>query len=260
MFAVFRDSKGAIIEPYWKSIEPRALALGDLSLHRTVQGQDLFAKEAHYHPSCRNAFDLRYVTYLRDTRRAEQRSGTEESRRNEVYEQAFDTVLRFIQQSVVEQKNVVTLKTLRDIYIKELDKGGFPCPDYRAEKLKARIEKNEIIELINFAKVVPDDEGCRSYNLVFSAKTSVWEAVSLAYQLGSTDKNQGVALFLRNSIQQAFKQCKPLPWPPSVNDLETDEKVIPSELVKFLNYVVSGESAIQSEKKKRIILSIGQVC
>ncbi|EDO30022.1 predicted protein [Nematostella vectensis] len=41
----------------WKQIEPRALALGDTSLFRKVQGQDPLAREAKYHSLFRKAFN-----------------------------------------------------------------------------------------------------------------------------------------------------------------------------------------------------------
>ena len=49
---------------------------------------------------------------------------------------------------------------------------------------------------------------------------SVAEAVAFAYKLGAKDKYEDVALLLRSSIQQAFKDSEPLPWPPSADDLE----------------------------------------
>ena len=42
-----KDKDGTLKEPTWKQIEPRALELGDSRLHRKVQGEDLFAREAH---------------------------------------------------------------------------------------------------------------------------------------------------------------------------------------------------------------------
>ena len=83
---------------------------------------------------------------------------------------------------------------------------------------------------------------------------SVAEAVAFAYKLGSKDKYEDVALLLCSSIQQAFKDSEPLPWPPSSDEL------LPSDLLKFLNYVISGDADVERcEKTRRIVLSIGQV-
>lgn len=67
---MFKDKDGALKEPTGKQIEPRALELGNSHLHRKVQGEDLFAREAQFHPSCRSLFNLRYLNHLRDTARA----------------------------------------------------------------------------------------------------------------------------------------------------------------------------------------------
>ena len=105
------------------------------------------------------------------------------------------------------------------------------------EKLKARLKNHEIHERIAFVNVNPGDKGCITYNLVYSATMSVAEAVAFAYKLGSKDKCEDVALLLRSSIQQAFKDSEPLPWPPSADDLEvkSSDELLPSDLLKFLN-------------------------
>ena len=263
-FPMFKDKDGTLKEPTWKQIEPRALELGNSRLHRKVQSEDLFAREAQFYPSCRNSFNLMYANYLRDTARTlnSDKLETDQERKASVHRQAFTAVLDFIQDSVIGQKNVVLLSSLRLIYIKELERNGFPNAEYRGEKLKARIENHAIREQIAFAKVNPGDKGCITYNLVYSASISVAEAVSFAYQLGSKDKYQDVAQLLRSSIQRAFKEAKPLPWPPSADDLEvkSSDEVLPSDLLKFLNYVISGDSDVERcEKTGRIVLSIGQV-
>lgn len=57
--------------PAWKVIEPRAQELKKEALYRKVQGKDLFAMEAMYHPSCRNNFNTEYQTHKRGKERAE---------------------------------------------------------------------------------------------------------------------------------------------------------------------------------------------
>ena len=93
-----------------------------------------------------------------------------------------------------------------------MEKNGFPNPEYRSENLKARLDNHEICELITIANVNRGDKGCITYNLVYSAAMFVAEALAYAYNLGSKDKYEDVALLLRSSIKQAFKESKPLPW------------------------------------------------
>ena len=123
-------------------------------------------------------------------------------------------MLDFLQDCVIGQKKVVLFSSLRLLYIQELEKNGFANPEYRGEKLKARHENHEIHERIAFVNVNSGDKGCITYNLVYSATMSIAEPVAFAYKLGSKDKYDDVALLLRSSIQQAFKDSEPLPWPP----------------------------------------------
>lgn len=150
------------------------------------------------------------------------------------------------------------LASLRLVYTQELERNGFPNPDYRGEKLKSKLEKHEGIA---FAKVKQDDKGCITYNLVYNAILSVADAVAHAYKLGSKDKYQDVALLLRGTIQKTFRESKTLPWPPTADDLVTSvDNLLPSDLMKFLNLIISGDADIEKcEKTRRLVLSITQV-
>lgn len=130
-FPMFKDKDGALKELTWKQIEPRALELGNSRLHRKVQGEDLFAREAQFHPSCRSSFNLKYVNHLRDTARATKRDKTEtdQDRKASAHLKAFTAVLDFIQDSVIEQRKVVLLSSLRLLYVQELEQNGFTNPE-----------------------------------------------------------------------------------------------------------------------------------
>ena len=178
---------------------------------------------------------------------------------------ALDVVIAYTQESIIAQDEVVELRALRLLYVKELDKNGFPSPDYRRENLKAKVEKHEIGELIEFMKVNPGDyKNCIMLTLVYSAGINRADAVAHAYKLGTIiiDRYQDVALLLHQAIYNAFKESEPLPWPPTAEDLNVNsmDEVLPSELETFLNYVISGDEKVDNgDKMKRIVLSVGQV-
>ena len=180
-FPVFKDKDGALKKPTWKQIEPRALELGNSRLNRKVQGEDLFAREAQFHPSCRKSFNLKYAKYLRDTARPTDcdKTDTDQDRKASAHLKAFTAVLDYIQDCIIEQTKVVLLASLRVLYIQELEKNGFANPEYRGEKLKARLENHDISKWIAFGKVYPGDKGCITYNLVYSASISVAGCSSL---------------------------------------------------------------------------------
>ena len=168
---MFKTEDGALKEPTSKRIEPRALELGNSHIHRKVQGEDLFAREAQFHPSCRKSFNLKYINYLRATARATNcdKTDTDQDRKTHAHLKTFTFVLDFIQDCVIGQNEVVLLASLRLLYIQELEKNGFANQEYRSEKLKARLENHDIHELIAFAKVTPGAKSCITYNLVYSA-------------------------------------------------------------------------------------------
>ena len=152
------------------------------------------------------------------------------------------------------------LSSLRHLYIKELEKNGYPKVDYRSEKLKSHLEDHKISRQIAFAKVKPGDKGFITFNLVYNATITTADVVAYAYRLGSRDKFEDVALLLRDVILQAINMHKSLPWPPMAADLEIkSEDLPPLELIKFLNIVMSGEADVEekSEKMRRLVLSFG---
>ena len=221
-FPIFKNEDGALKDPTWKQIECRALELRNYPLHRMVHGEDLFAREARFHPSCRKSFNLKYINHMRDTSKATNRASfkTEQDRKADAHSKAFTAVIDYIEDCIISQNKVVQLSSLRLLYIQELERNGFTNPEYRSEKLKSRLEKHAINERIAFSKVNPGDKGCITYNLVYSANISVADAVAYAYKLASKDKCEDMALILRSVIQRAFIESKPLPWPPSADDLE----------------------------------------
>ena len=95
--------------------------------------------------------------------------------------------------------------------------------------------------------VDPGNKGFISYVLIYNAQLSVADAIAYAYQLGSKDKLEECAIFLRKTIQHAFEESESVPWPPTAADLDVDPS-IPKELTKFLKFVVSGDNSSKCEK------------
>ncbi|KAG1666825.1 PIN2/TERF1-interacting telomerase inhibitor 1 [Nymphon striatum] len=180
----------------------------------------------------------------------------------EAHQSSFNVVLDFIRERVIGQKEVVQLGTLRHLYVQELERCGFPNPDFRSDKLKTRLERHTINECIAITKVFSGDRGCPggciAYNLVYSTSISVAEAVTCAYRIGSKDKFEDVALHLGSVVQGMFNESTPLPWPPIADELDAraSEEYLPTDLVKFLSTLILGEAEVEkSEKSQRLVLS-----
>ncbi|KAG1682931.1 hypothetical protein GQR58_010461 [Nymphon striatum] len=221
-FASFKGKEAA-----WTHIESQALEIGDNRLHRKVTGEDL---------SIENKQDKNL----------------------EAHQSSFNVVLDFIRERVIGQKEVVQLGTLRHLYVQELERCGFPNPDFRSDKLKTRLERHTINECIAITKVFSGDRGCIAYNLVYSTSISVAEAVTCAYRIGSKDKFEDVVLHLRSVVQGMFNDSTPLTWPPTADELDAraSEEYLPTDLVKFLSTLILGEAEVEkSEKSQRLVLS-----
>nr|XP_002737277.1 PREDICTED: protocadherin Fat 2-like [Saccoglossus kowalevskii] len=101
-FSVFKDNSGTLYEPTWKQIESRALEVGNISLHRMVQGEYLFEREANSHQSCRKSFNLQYVNHMRDKSQSSRYVyNTEQGRIADAHLKSFNTVLDFINNYVI---------------------------------------------------------------------------------------------------------------------------------------------------------------
>lgn len=246
----------------WQQIEPQSLALGHMRLYRMVQDKDLHAVEAQCHRNCRDNFRNEYQNHIRADERAKNRNlDTEQERKAAAYDDAFNSVVQHLNTHVVERNDVMQLTSLRLMFIFKLQEHGYPNAEYRSEKLLQRLQNHSISELISFTKVSPGDKGCIAFNLIYNKATSVEDAVASAYRLGSTDKFADVGLLLRGLILKAYNESKPLPWPPTANDMEiTSEKLLPDELTRFLNLVLSGRPEVGETcaKTRRLVLSIGQ--
>ena len=123
-FAVYKTSTGGIKEPSWKKIEQQALELGLFRLHRKVQGEDLFAKEAKFHRLCRKAFTLQHATLLtkrsRENTSVSMQPSTDQNLRHEMaHAKALDSVVNKVREAVIRNNEVIRLRSLLDIYIIE---------------------------------------------------------------------------------------------------------------------------------------------
>ena len=243
------------LEHAWCKISSLAVELGKTSLHRTVKDIDLCAAEAKFHPHCQKT---KYSNHLRTAER-EQNKKTVQEQKSQAHNQAYHTVCTFINDHVIERGEVVQLSSLRLIYIGELDAYDFPNKGFRSQKLMIRLQNDpDISSKIAFTKVSPCDTGSVSFYLVYSTSITVTDAVALSNKLASMDKTEDVALLLRSLIRRAFNDTKPIPWPPTAEDMNIKSNDLPEELIKFLNVILGGTPQVSCTKTNRISLSIGQ--
>ena len=91
-----------------------------------------------------------------------------------------------------------------EMYVSALEETKHSKPGYKAEKLKKKnLEKSDICgQTLPFCSL-NSGEKFKLY-VVYNSDVSTDHCVTLAYELGSTDVLQHVALYLRNMTAEAF--------------------------------------------------------
>ena len=185
-----------------EKIPQMAKDLEDFSLLRKVEGVDLFAKEAHFHLSCRQKFWGRHHTWKGYHKSNDEVSVVHQKQTEQVYNLAFQALKGVVHQTIILGKEVITLGMLRCWYTNELERLGKPNPNYRAENLKERLQKDpDFSEALSFCKVENRGKNCLPFWLVYSTEINVDDAIASSYRLARKDQLEEVALYLRSVIK-----------------------------------------------------------
>ena len=90
-----------------------------------------------------------------------------------------------------------------EMYVSALEETKHSKPGYQTEKLKKKLEKSD-----TYGRTLPfcslNSGGKFKLYIVYNSDVSTDRCVTLAYELGSTDIVQHVALYLRNMTAKAF--------------------------------------------------------
>ena len=82
-----------------------------------------------------------------------------------------------------------------EMYVSALEEKEHSKPDYKAEKLKKKLEKSDtVLQTPPFCSL--KSGGKFKLYIVYNSDVSTDRCVTLAYELGSTDMVQDVALYL----------------------------------------------------------------
>ena len=184
-------------------------------------------------------------------------TATEQNNETFAHEKAFKAKLDFTQDKVVNQKEMLQFSTLCLLYTQELNRNGFPNPDYKSDK--KNLESHPIHEQIAHGYV----KHCGSVfcGLIHSSEISVADAVTYAPK----DYNARIQRQVSGSGSAPPVGNPDLSHHHSLPQMKTLKsysmmKAFPSDLVKFLRFLIAGETDItDSEKTIDIVSSIGQV-
>lgn len=233
------------------SIQVTAAENNDFELLRRIQDIDLFSKEAMFHPNCRKS-------YMRDPTawRSNSKENIDNQRQLEsAHKEAFQNVEDIIDKSITREKRIISLQHLKNVYIEALSQTNFPNINYRADNLKAKIERSDKYKnSISFAK----PQEFVSY-LVYNNNTPVEKLICESYQLGSDNQVKNVSEMINENIKTTFAKAeKSAKWPIYPDDLNNE--CIPTSLCELLSLIIYKKKDIQniSSKKAIIINSISQ--
>ena len=247
------EGMSSFISDGWQTILEIAEKTNDEKLLTRIRCQDLFACEAKFHKSCRT----KYLQKPDKWRSTNVQNKDKQVQLTEAHNHAFHDVCEVIDTDVLRDKKMVKLTDLVKTYIASLELTEFANPNFRGENFKIKLEKHEEYkDRLAFCKLYSSAK-MQSY-IVYSSDIDVNNAVRLAYELASTDMIQEAGTYLRRVIFDSFAMSNELKWPPTAQDLGDVKDIVPSQLEKFLSYVIGGKATTRTSKSHRLVYSIGQ--
>lgn len=194
---------------------------------------DLIAKELRYHRDCYKSFTRGYSSDCRDTSQQETFSTTtsNETRQDEHQLQGdYISVQEYITENVIKRKQTVSMGVLHSVYDLHVDDSR-----YRA-KLKRRIQNDfkDAVSFFSVGKNLPD--------MVINTALPV-EEIAFHDKQGCVIK---AAEYLRNDILTYCETLPELSWPPTIEELSSEEREPPSSLLLFERHLLN----VNSSKKK----------
>lgn len=209
-------------------------------MYYEIKDLDLISKEFKYHSSCYQDFTRGYSAKCRqETSTSSTKSTLEETT---PVKRTFDikAVEEFIKINVLRDHKTVSMSELQEIYGDKTQKDI-----YVRHNMKKKIVKAFGNKLI-FITVRPN-----SPDVVISS-----EAVEATLEM--SDKKsciQRVASFLREDIQEYCKSLPPLSWPPTIEELCTENRLPPASITLFLTNLLKSSDESQTEKVSRLVES-----
>lgn len=231
-----------------ESIKLAAEKKDDTEMLRKVAGEDLVAKEAHYHEECRRA----YIKIL--TKQDQDENFAEESECHAAHTEAFQYLCEYIQKEIVKGASICRISMLKEKYILFLreNHSKFYNPHYKIDKLKSKIMKS-------FGNSVHFFQPKYGSEILYSDEISTTSAVEHVYETSSSEikRLESAAMLLRCNILEKQREYAETEWPPTTEYLNSS--VVPLHLTLFLQKLLTPTKVKSvSEVFKRKINSIAQ--
>ena len=156
-----------------------------------IQGQDLLAKEAQHHASCRKEYNRKLERNVLKSETV----GAEEQRAHRL---ALEQSCKLIDQKIMSELDVEMMSTIRERYLSFLQETDFYNPEYRARRRKEKLQTHYSERLAFHFEQHDKDE------IVYLNSISVTEAIANFHNSRSTEnvKVEQAAMILRRTIQE----------------------------------------------------------
>lgn len=188
------------------SIFAAAEAKQDETLLCKIRGQDIVAREAHYHGCCRRE-------YTRLEQRHPQPKSPELLKSKETHSDAFEYICKYIEETIITGQKVERLSMIRERYLKYILEHHPEdySENYRSFKLKDKLV-NHFGARISFWQASTN----RS-QLVYASAIHKGQSIEVAFELACSDEKrlEEAAMVLRRHIENSKQLSGDMPWPPS---------------------------------------------
>ncbi len=216
------------------TLKEAALLRNDQKMLTAITDIDLIAKEFQKHSSC-------YKDY---TRVVSKMDTALDSCNKEGAAGDFGAVCSLVEENVLEDLQCVSIDTLLASY-------GLGVGDrQRRLSLKERL-KDKYKDRLVF--VSPE---YHSPQVVFSKECMETQSMTKTLEFSDEYVVKKAAVKIRHAILEIIKDAAPLPWPPTVDSLQSAERRPPSLLKHFLKTLFSNDSPHSiAERIERLVMS-----
>ena len=170
-----------------ETLKQSAITRKDEVMMRKISGEDLIAKEAHYHEECRKG----YINISRLLSHDNSKENQEDDERRSAHKEAFSILAEYIETEIIAKSTVVRISILKDKYQCYL-KDTYPKfhnAEYPNQKLKDKIQRHFNGRILFFQPKYKSE-------IVYSEEISTAQAVEIVYDSSSSELK-----ILENSAQ-----------------------------------------------------------
>ena len=206
-----------------------------------LDGQDLIALEVCYHRSC-------YRKYINLKIPEEGKNQSDETDSIQIYDEAFEELRKEIEMRLFESLEVLKMSTLKAKYVELLSRKGVHNPDYRCEKLKARL-KRSFGEKVGFWHPRHRSET----ELIYYDEVPKGQVVECGFNSCEEEAFAGEGDRPVNVISSEIYHCAKtvraailnydakMPWPPNATDLKEFDVALPPVVHNLLTWILTDD-------------------